>query len=142
MKKSLLEIILLILLSACSSENNTVTFSFELDIAAKETIKQIKSKGIWYKENGDGRYTFEKKDLPAIRQIYTNVVNKILPADRSVQVHERILNIATVEFRKHNIPYHIVIADGEKWLVWEEEHTSAVEKILKESTKRFVESIK
>lgn len=127
-------ILSIILLTGCS-EKETVTFGFQFYEAAPATFKRLDENNIWYKKRKDGRYEFYEKDLQKIQKIYGEEVNKIIPPYRSVSYHPDILAIIEKKLKAKNIPYKVVQAEGEPWLVWEEKNEEEVKRIAEEASK-------
>ena len=126
-------IILTLLIASCTKEE-TVAFGFQIPEALPDALKKLENENIWYKKLNDGRYEVYVKDIQKIQKIYGEEVNKIIPPYRSVQYHPDILAIIEKKLKKRNIPYKIRLAENEKWLVWEEENEEEVKKIATEAT--------
>ena len=94
----------------CSCSTNTkTTFWFQDDRMMESVTKTLTQKGIWFKPKPKRVIEIYESDVALVKQLSNEVVQNIIPQDRSINVNKYDQPRILEALHKAGIKYHLVI---------------------------------
>lgn len=128
-----INLMLFIALPACGEkgpDNGTVRIETE-DHAVAEALKQeLDSRNIWYSVLGETSVEVRQDSAALALNVLNEIGKPLLPAERHASFPDGKYEKVTAELERNNIPFKVVEAFNDKWIVWEDGDTDKVMEII------------
>ena len=108
----------------CSAnDNKSVTLRFSPPELVNPLLMEMNRRNIHHKHDGGVEITFFESDMDEVMSLSDQLMNEILPRERSFSpATEELLSCYVAEFGKKNVAYEIKTVDDSKWIVLDSEH--------------------
>lgn len=116
--------LLFVVIQSCSAnDKELVTMKFSPHELAEQLILELDNKNISYKHDDNDNLSFNKSDMDTIMSLSKEIMQKILPKERSFSpASEALLACYINEFDSRNVLYEIKTVDNKKWIILKNEH--------------------
>jgi hypothetical protein len=122
-----------LIVSPPSNAEETQVLPFS-DSEMYEMLKPaLKSRDIWFEDLGENRIRVKTSDIGLVFQVAEEEIVGIIPKGRSASLEKNIHDEVVSRLESEQIPFTTQCFDSSLWIVWEEQYTQHIERIIEES---------
>lgn len=133
-------IILVLVLSACSTEN-TVSFGITPPEVADIAKHEFDRNGIWYKQMPDGRFEFNESDVQIVRMLVGNIVESIIPSGNSSSYGPEMERIIVKKLEASSLQVDVRRFNGENWYIWSDAQSNEYKALIREAEEELMSAL-
>jgi hypothetical protein len=133
-------IILVLLLAACSTEN-TVSFGIAPSEVADLAQHEFDRNGMWYKQLPDGRFEFKESDVQTVRMLVGNIYESIIPSGNSSSYGPEMEKIIIKKLEASSLQVDVRRFDGENWYIWSDPQSNEYKALVREAEEELMSAL-